>query len=132
MTHCLLLVFSPQRHCQSSQKPSQNCPITFDNLWPTGNVTDEWLVRMIAGHPIIVGWAEQLLGLGKFDLPERVRGIYCRLPMGDAAEKPLTCHYDVSPDSLHETPFETLLKPGIISRDGPSLVSETAEGCSSG
>ena len=40
MTHCLLLVFSPQRHCQSSQKPSQNGSITSDNLWPTGNVTD--------------------------------------------------------------------------------------------
>ena len=68
---------------------------------------------MMVANPIIVGWAEQLLGSGKFDLPERVRGIYCRLPMGDAAEKPLTCHCDVSPDSLHETPFETLLKPGI-------------------
>ena len=40
MTHCLLFVFSPQRHCQSSQKPSQNCPITSEDLWPTGNVTD--------------------------------------------------------------------------------------------
>ena len=40
MAHCLLLVFSPQRHCQSSQKPSQNRPLTSDNPWPTGNVTD--------------------------------------------------------------------------------------------
>ncbi|MDP6752027.1 MAG: phytanoyl-CoA dioxygenase family protein, partial [Candidatus Poribacteria bacterium] len=45
--------------------------------------------------------------------PERVRGIYCRLPMGEAAEQPLVCHCDVGPDSLHETPFARLLKPGI-------------------
>ena len=40
MTHCLFLAFSPQRYCQSSQKPSQNRPITSEDLWPTGKVTD--------------------------------------------------------------------------------------------
>jgi hypothetical protein len=74
---------------------------------------EELLVRMLVANPVIVGWAEQLLGEGSFDTRERVRGIYCRLPMGDAPEKPLVCHCDVGPDSLHETPFQTLLNPGV-------------------
>ena len=67
---------------------------------------------MMVAYPIIVGWAGQLLGVGRFDLPDCVLSIYCRLPMGDTTEQPLVCHCDVGPDSL-TTPFETLLKPGI-------------------
>ncbi len=74
---------------------------------------EEWLVRMMAANPVIVGWVEQLLGEGTFDVKERVRGIYCRLPMGDAPEKPLVCHCDVGPDRLHETLFTQLLNPGV-------------------
>jgi len=74
---------------------------------------EEWIVRMLVANPVIVGWAEQLLGEGTFDVPERIRGIYCRLPMGDAPEEPVVCHCDVGPDQLHETPFTQLLNPGV-------------------
>ena len=59
MTHCLFLAFSPQRYCQSSQKPSQNRPITSDNLWPTGNVTD--VSRSSIGRLVVFGGVVSLL-----------------------------------------------------------------------
>ena len=74
---------------------------------------EEWLVRMMVVNPIIVGWAEQLLGKGSFDVPQQVRGIYCLLPMGDAPEQPLVCHCDVKPDKLPSTSLESLLKPRL-------------------
>ena len=52
---------------------------------------------MMVAYPIIAGWAGQLLGVGRFDLPDCLRSIYCRLPMGDATEQPLVCHCDVGP-----------------------------------
>ena len=102
----------PWRPEEETSEAEENCKIGY--TWKYREpANEEWLVRMMASHPIIVGWAEQLLGAAKFDVPERVRGIYCRLPMGEAAEQPLVCHCDVGPDSLHETPFERLLKPGL-------------------
>ncbi len=102
----------PWRPDEETSEAEANCKIGY--TWKYREpASEDWLVRMIGAHPIIISWAEQLLGSGKFDVPERVRGIYCRLPMGEAAEKPLVCHCDVNPDSLHEIPFKTLLKPGI-------------------
>ena len=56
---------------------------------------------MMVAYPIIVGWAGQLLGVVRFDLPDCVRSIYCRLPMGDTTEQPLVCHCDVGPRQSH-------------------------------
>ena len=53
MRHCLFLAFSPQRYCQSNQKPSQNRPITSDNLWSTGKVTD--INRSSIGRLVVFG-----------------------------------------------------------------------------
>ena len=79
---------------------------------------EEWLVRMTVANPIIVGWVEQLLGEGTFDVRDYVRGIYCLLPKGGTPDKPgvsqkLVCHCDVNPDKLHKTPFQRLLKAGV-------------------
>ena len=47
------------------------------------------------------------------EIPERIRGIYCQLPMGDLPARPIVCHCDVSPDRLHSTPLAKLLAPGL-------------------
>jgi ectoine hydroxylase-related dioxygenase (phytanoyl-CoA dioxygenase family) len=44
--------------------------------------------------------AEQLLGEGMLEEPERIRGIYCILPEGDAPEKAYHCHVDRHPFHL--------------------------------
>ena len=53
------------------------------------------LRRMLATNPTIWGWAEQLLGKGEVAHPPRVRGIYCKLPMGAHPEVPTRFHVDV-------------------------------------
>ena len=62
---------------------------------------------------MIFGWAQQLLGRDQVETPERIRGIYCRLPMGDLPPRPTVCHCDVTPDRLHDTPLPELLAPGL-------------------
>ena len=72
---------------------------------------------MLATDPTIWGWVEQFLGEGVVNLrlnPERIRGIYCRLPMGDLPEKPTVCHCDVRPDKLDTSQWrDYLLQPGM-------------------
>ena len=58
--------------------------------------SEEWIVRMSAANPTIWGWAEQLLGEGEVNRPERIRGIYCHLPMGNEPEPPIGCHCDIA------------------------------------
>jgi len=50
---------------------------------------------MLAADPTIWGWAEQLLGKGEVSRPPRIRGIYCKLPMGAHPEEPTLFHVDV-------------------------------------
>ena len=80
--------------------------------WKYGEpANEEWLVRMMVAHLIIVGWAGQLLEIGRFDLLEGVLGIYCRLPMVDTTEQSLVCHCDVGPTGLncaYSTPWERI------------------------
>ena len=61
----------------------------------------------------MLGWAEQLLGRGEIEAPERIRGIYCQLPEGDLPPRPTVCHCDMTPDRLHSTPLAELLAPGL-------------------
>ena len=104
--------FGPWLPEEEEGEGSKNCRLGY--TWKYCEpAEEEWLVRMLVANPVIVGWVEQLLGEGTFDVRERVRGIYCRLPMGDVPEEPLVCHCDVGPDRLHETPFPQLLNPGV-------------------
>ena len=60
----------PWRPEEETSEAEENCKIGY--TWKYREpANEEWLVRMMAAHPIIVGWAEQLLGAAKFDLPER-------------------------------------------------------------
>ena len=85
--------------------------------WKYGEpAAEEWIVGMLATNPVIVSWVEQLLGEGVVNArlnPEQIRGIYCRLPMGDLPEKPTVCHCDLSPDMDTSQKRETVLQPGV-------------------
>lgn len=61
---------------------------------------ENWMVELLATDPNVWGMAEQFLGEGKVGTPERIRGIYCTLPYGDAPERPTTCHVDAHPFHL--------------------------------
>ncbi len=63
-------------------------------------LTEDWIIGMLATNPRIWSWVEQLMGEGEVKRPEKIRGIHCRLPMGDAPEKPTIRHCDVTPDKL--------------------------------
>ena len=62
--------------------------------------SEDWIVRMFPADPSIWGMAEQLLGSGALVAPERIRGIYCIMPEGDAPERPMGCHTDGHPFHL--------------------------------
>ena len=104
--------FGPFRPDEEHGEEAENCRIGF--TWKYREPAREpWIVAMLATNPLIFGWAEQLLGRGEVETPERIRGIYCRLPMGDQPPQPTVCHCDVTPDRLHSTPLEQLLAPGL-------------------
>ena len=76
--------------------------------------SEEWIVRMSAADPTILGWTEQLLGEGEVELPERIRGIYCRLPMSEEPEEPIGCHCDAfAPDKLDTETVIRLMAPRV-------------------
>ena len=72
---------------------------------------EEWMIKMLATDPTIWGWAEQLLGKGTLAQPDRIRGIYCRMPEGDYPEAPLTCHTDGHPFHLGVVGLIDLVPP---------------------
>lgn len=61
---------------------------------------EDWMVRLLATDPRIWTMAEQLLGAESLRQPERIRGIYCTFPEGDAPPKAPTCHCDGHPFHL--------------------------------
>jgi hypothetical protein len=61
---------------------------------------EAWMVRLLATDPNVWRMAEQMLGEGTLTQPERIRGIYCTLPYGDAPERTTTCHVDAHPFHL--------------------------------
>ena len=91
--------FGPFTEEETNGEECENCRI--GHTWKYREPAEEkWLVDMLANNPVISGWAKQLLGEEGFMIPERIRGIYCRLPMGDVPEEPTICHCDVGPDPL--------------------------------
>jgi hypothetical protein len=68
--------------------------------------SEEWIIKMLVTNQPIWSWAEQLLGKGEVvdpfnsrpgqgaPPPDRIRGIYSKLPEGDIPEEPTTCHTD--------------------------------------
>ena len=62
--------------------------------WYRGIGSEDWMVRLLTTHPPIWDMVEQMLGKGTVAVPDRVRGIHCRLPEGNIACKPHTCHTD--------------------------------------
>ena len=104
--------FGPFRPDEEHGEECENCRIGF--TWKYREPAREpWIVAMLATDPVIFGWVQQLLGRHEVETPERIRGIYCRLPMGDLPPRPTVCHCDVTPDRLHSTPLEELLAPGL-------------------
>lgn len=56
--------------------------------------SEPWMVRMLPRDPNIWAMAEQLLGEGNLEVPERIRGIYCQMPEGDREPTPYHVHVD--------------------------------------
>lgn len=61
---------------------------------------ESWMLNLLAKDPSVWAMAEQLLGEGTLQEPERVRGIYCIMPEGKLPERPYHCHVDRHPFHL--------------------------------
>ncbi len=61
---------------------------------------EDWMIRLLATDPSVMGMAEQLLGRGMLVKPDKIRGIYCVLPDGDIPPRPMGCHVDGHPFHL--------------------------------
>ncbi|MDE0449883.1 MAG: phytanoyl-CoA dioxygenase family protein [Spirochaetaceae bacterium] len=73
---------------------------------------EPWIVRMLATDPAIFAIAEQMLGAGELQPPERIRGIYCTLPFGDRPRPPVGCHCDGHPFHLGVVGYLDDVAPG--------------------
>lgn len=74
--------------------------------------SEAWMVRMLATDPSVWGMAEQFLGRGALQTPDRIRGIYCTLPEGNTPERPTTCHVDAHPFHLGVVGYIDHVPPG--------------------
>ena len=87
---------------------------------------EESILRMSTADAKIWNWTEQLLGPGEVQPPERIRGIYCRLPMAEEPKEPVRCHCDAfNPEKVGEVPVKRILKPrlgliGLVAAIPPS------------
>jgi hypothetical protein len=70
------------------------------------------LISLLATDPTIWAIAEQLLGVGTLQTPERVRGIYSVFPEGDAPENPPLLHVDAHPFHLGVVGYIDDVEPG--------------------
>ena len=61
---------------------------------------EDWMVRMLATDTSVKGMAEQLLGKVVLVEQNKIRGIYCVLPEGEAPPRRLDCHVDAHPFHL--------------------------------
>ena len=73
---------------------------------------EDWMVRLLATDPSVMGMAEQLLGEGALFRPDRIRGIYCVLPEGEAPPRPMGCHVDAHPFHLGVVGYIDDVGPG--------------------
>ena len=62
--------------------------------------SNAWMLQLLAQNPSVWAIAEQMLGAGTLQEPERARGIYCMMPEGAAPEHPYHCHVDQHPFHL--------------------------------
>lgn len=60
---------------------------------------EDWMIDLLARSPAVRGAAADLLG-PDLEEAERVRGVYCIFPEGDAPEWPTRCHVDQHPFHL--------------------------------
>lgn len=61
---------------------------------------DKFMLRLLPKDPSVWAMAEQLLGKGTIQEPERARGIYCMMPEGERPAWPYSCHVDRHPFHL--------------------------------
>ena len=93
--------FSEDEECKESHS------LRGGHMWKYREPGDEeWIIRMLITNQPIWGWAEQLLGKGEVvdpfnsapgqgaPPPEKIRGIYCRLPEGDIPKEAPVGHAD--------------------------------------
>lgn len=82
---------------ESNDRNSLRQGFTWKYREPGG---EDWMIRLLAKDPSVWGIAEQLLGAHTLQEPERMRGIYCMMPEGDAPLRPYHCHVDQHPFHL--------------------------------
>ena len=76
--------------------------------------SEDWMLRLAATDKVIWSWVEQLMGEGTVVRPERVRGIYCRLPEIEESDDSVVCHVDAfDPQKVGEIDMGKLLRPRI-------------------
>jgi hypothetical protein len=62
--------------------------------------SEAWMVELLPANPAVWAIAEQLLGEGSLQPPDRVRGIYLVFPEGDTPKRPVRLHVDQHPFHL--------------------------------
>lgn len=62
--------------------------------------SEDWIVQGLPWHPFIQSTITQLLGKDRFTQRDRVRGIYCTLPQGDAERQGRFMHIDDGQSTL--------------------------------
>lgn len=103
--------FRPEEEAKSDEdEDNRKTQYTWKYREPA---TEKWIIGMLATNPTIFGWVEQLLGVGEVNRPEKIRGIYCRLPMGEAPKEPTVCHCDVRPPTLDKVSAKHLFAPRL-------------------
>jgi hypothetical protein len=104
--------FGPFREDEENPGPDNRC---LGHMWKFRAVSsEEWMLRMAATDEAIWTWVEQLIGEGTVVRPERVRGIYCRLPETEEPEGPFGCHVDAfNPQKVGEIDLGKLMRPRI-------------------
>ena len=103
----------PFRADEEDDSPENRCS---GYTWKFRAVSSQdWMVRLAATDKTIWTWVEQLLGEGTVVRPERIRGIYCRLPeTKESKKKTLQCHVDAfDPQKVGEIDMGKLLRPRI-------------------
>jgi Phytanoyl-CoA dioxygenase (PhyH) len=72
---------------------------------------EAWMVQLLPKNPVVWAIAEQLLGVGQVQAPERVRGIYAILPEGNKPDHPYRCHVDQHPFHLGVVAYIDTVQP---------------------
>lgn len=73
--------------------------------------SDGWMKELLPLNVNVRAIAEQLLGAGNVQPPERLRGIYCMLPEGDRPEHPYHFHIDQHPFHLGVVAYIDRVEP---------------------